>query len=97
MKFGEALELAKQGHRIARTGWNGKRMWVCYSPGSTITDASRVWGKATRDWAEQQLARGEEVIIRPYMIMKTAQEDLQIGWLASQSDMLADDWVDLDE
>ena len=36
MTFGEAIELAKQGKKIARSGWNGKDMFVYYQPGSKV-------------------------------------------------------------
>lgn len=92
MKFGEALEAAKAGKRIRRTGWNGKGLWVAYSPGATLMSAERVWGDAIRTWVANRTAMGETAVITPYLVMKTAADELQSGWLASQSDMLAEDW-----
>jgi hypothetical protein len=79
MTFGEALEQMKLGSRIARTGWNGKGMWVAYQCGGTLEGIMRT-GFDGR-------------YVRPYTYMKCADDTIQIGWLASQSDMLADDWV----
>ena len=83
--FGEALEAAKRGSKITRDGWNGKGMFVYYQEGSNIPrDAAR--NPVLAAWPEESIA------IRPHLDMKTAQGDIQIGWLASQSDMLAEDW-----
>lgn len=81
MNFGLAIEAAKKGERIARKGWNGKDMYVflAYEP-DFVTDADIS--------AFDQL----EVEVSDMMVMKTAQNTFQPGWLASQADMLADDW-----
>ena len=81
MNFGLAIEAAKQGARIARKGWNGKDMYVflAYEP-DFVTDADIS--------AFDQL----EVEVCDMLVMKTAQNTFQPGWLASQADMLADDW-----
>ena len=49
MNFGEAIELAKAGHRIQRAGWNGKDMWVTYSPGCEALPAGKFWAGHDRD------------------------------------------------
>lgn len=92
MKFGEALELAKQGRAVARSGWNGKGMWISYSPGAEKLPAASLWGTANRKFAEQK----GEVRVLPYLTMRTASGDLLLGWLASQSDMLSDDWQEVE-
>ena len=81
MNFGLAIEAVKQGERVARKGWNGKNMYVflAYEP-DFVTDADIS--------AFDQL----EVEVGDMLVMKTAQNTFQPGWLASQSDMLADDW-----
>ena len=94
MKFGEAIELAKQGKAVARMGWNGKGMWIGYSPGSPQVPSMQLWGTANRDYAENRPDR--MVTILPYLTMRTATGDLLIGWLASQSDMLAADWTEVE-
>lgn len=42
-------------------------------------------------WIQLQIPDKHSKMTLPYIFMKTAQEDL-IQWLASQTDMLADDW-----
>lgn len=97
--FGFALEAAKpqvngqHGKRIARAGWNGKDMWVCYGQGHPSLEAEKFWNPHTRAFAE---SNGGTAEVLPYMIMKTADGKILMGWLASQSDMLANDWCILD-
>ena len=90
MNFGEALELLKKGERISRTSWNGKGQWVSITHGKTLDlNVHDIWTDNVKDVAK---ANGGKVTLRPYMILKTAQEDIQIGWVPSTSDCLAEDW-----
>ena len=81
MNFGLAIEAMKDGERVARKGWNGKNMFVflAYEP-DFVTDADIS--------ALDQL----ETEVGDMLVMKTAQNTYQPGWLASQADMLAEDW-----
>ena len=82
MNFGLAIEAAKRGERIARKGWNGKGMYVFLAhEADFVTDADLS--------AFDQL----EVEVADMLVMKTAQDTFQPGWLASQADMLAEDWL----
>ena len=86
MNFGLALEAAKLGYRIARKGWNGRGMYVflAHAPDfNTEADIS--------EFDDADVECGDCLCLR------TAQRSLQMGWLASQSDMLADDWYIVDE
>ena len=81
MNFGLAIEAMKMGLRVARNGWNGKDMYVFLAyEADFVTDADLS--------AFDQL----EVEVGDMLVMKTAQNTFQPGWLASQADMLADDW-----
>ena len=86
MNFGLALEAAKMGRRIARAGWNGKGMWVVYRTGYPEGIPAN---KNTADAVGIQ--EGELFKVRPYLQMKCVDGSFQM-WLASQSDILADDW-----
>lgn len=81
MTFGDALEAMKQGQRVAREGWNGKNMYVflAFEP-DFVTDADIS--------AFDQL----DVEVSDMLVLKTARDTFQPGWLATQSDMLAEDW-----
>lgn len=81
LSFGLALETMKQGRRVTRRGWNGKGMYIFLADTvdlHTMADLSELAG---------------EVEGLPCIVMRNAQRELVPGWLASQTDMLADDWV----
>ena len=84
--FGEAIELLKLRFKVAREGWNGKNMWLIYVP------ASFVKVKKGIPYGDAGLA-GKEIRIDAHIDMYTAQGTMQPGWLASQADMLAEDWI----
>lgn len=92
MDFGDALRALKQGEKVARQGWNGKGMWLSLSgpSGAREIPASAFWSKNNREFAEQQL--GQVASVLPCITMKTADNHILMGWLASQTDMLAEDW-----
>lgn len=89
ISFAAAIIAAKNGGRIRRAGWNGKGMWVCKGEGNDHLPTDKFWNRHTRALAD---ANGGFAVVQPYMIMRTAAAEVQMGWLASQSDMLADDW-----
>lgn len=86
MDFGQALAALKDGHRVARDGWNGTGMWLLLVPGSVITVASdRPLGHAAPELVGTTLEYGSHIDV------KTTDNRL-VPWVASQSDILADDW-----
>jgi len=89
MNFGQAIEALKAGKRVSRSGWNGKGMWLALSPGATALPAEKFWAGPNRDYA---LERGGTADVLPCITMRTATREILMGWLASQTDMLADDW-----
>ena len=86
MNFGLAIEAARMGKKISRAGWNGKGMWVVYRTGYPEGIPAN---KNTADAVGIQ--EGELFKVRPYLQMKCVDGSFQM-WLASQSDILADDW-----
>lgn len=86
--FGQAVDSAKKGYRIARTGWNGKNMWLSYTPGMMVP-AEKFWSPANKKFAEEN---GGQLEVLPYLTMKTADNKV-VPWLASQTDVLAEDWI----
>jgi hypothetical protein len=89
LSFSAALEYLKAGRRVCRAGWNGKGMWLAYSPGVEALTAQGFWAPPNREYA---LANGGYAKVLPCITMKTATGEILMGWLASQSDMLANDW-----
>lgn len=86
MNFGEAIEAAKAGKKVARTGWNGKGMYAVVMPG--YPEGVEV-NEATRK--AHNLPEGTKLIYRPYWQLYTAQQDVAM-WAPSGSDSLAEDW-----
>ena len=81
MNFGLALEAVKRGERVARKGWNGKYMYIFLAYETDfITDA------------DISAFDNLDVEVGDMLVLKTAQNTFQPGWLASQADMLAEDW-----
>lgn len=94
LSYGHAVAAAKAGRKIARAGWNGKGMFVVYMPELNLPPyntqgTDRKVNDRTAKWI------GEDTPLEslPYFAMFTAQQKWQPGWLASQSDMLANDWM----
>lgn len=84
MNFGQALEALKAGKKVARIGWNGKRMFL-YHVGSDSYPAKT-------EVAKKEF--GAMVKYGAYIAMKTATGEV-VPWLASQTDMLSDDWEEV--
>lgn len=87
--FGDAINFLKAGKKVARKGWNGKGMFLVLCPGSEVpADHMRV--KPVKKFYQQE--GRTSVIIAPHIDLKAADGTYVTGWLASQTDMLADDW-----
>jgi hypothetical protein len=84
LTFGLAVEALKKGLKVARLGWNGKGMLLFLVPGSTF--------KVSRAPLLGIYPEGTEINYCPHVDMKTA-DDKVIPWLASQADVLAEDWM----
>jgi len=84
--FGDAIMMMKSGRKVARKGWNGKDMWLILVPGSPS-----VRPVAGTPYSNAGIT--EPTNINPHIDMMTASGEMQPGWLASQTDMLAEDWV----
>ena len=77
MCFATALDCLKRGSRVARTGWNGKGMWV-----------------------ELQTPDTHSKMTLPYLYLSYPKDaentpGARVPWLASQTDLLAEDWVEV--
>lgn len=83
LTFSQALEHIKNGVRMSRAGWNGKGMFVFLVPGSTF--------KVSRPPLMGIYPEGTEIRYQSHIDMKTADGTV-VPWLASQTDLLSDDW-----
>ena len=80
MTFGEAIDHVKEGRRIARDGWNGKVQYV-----ELATQISYMNARG-------EIVNANHVNIGNKALAFVGTSGVQLGWLASQADMLADDW-----
>lgn len=89
MDFGKAIEALKEGKKVAREGWNGKGMYLWLKPATTVKS----------EWCKDPVlksicdANGGETEALGTICMKTADNKILSGWLASQTDMLLEDWI----
>lgn len=102
LSFGDALSQVKEGKLIARSGWNGKGMFVFQRPEDSlqklfVVEAIKSIPQAVKDYFAS-LSSDEYPVIKftSYLCMKTPDNTIVNGWNASQSDMLANDWYILD-
>ena len=88
INFGEAIEALKRGQRVTRPGWNGRGMYLWLMP------ATKVKAEWCREFHLKALAEanGGEIEALGSIRMMTADKKVLTGWLASQTDMLAEDW-----
>ena len=81
MNFGEAVYALKQGKKVARNGWNGKGMWLIHIAGEAVAQA-----------IADRYSDGNAIPVLEAIYMKTSTGEL-VPWLASQTDVLAEDWA----
>ena len=83
LTFGDAIHMLKLGKKVARSGWNGKGMFLFLVQGSTF--------KVNRPPLLGIYPEGSEINYCPHIDMKTADGKV-VPWLCSQTDALAEDW-----
>ena len=81
LDFGEALEALKLGKYVARTGWNGKGMYLFL-----------IGVKDSEDYWTYTNGKNDNYPLRSFIAMKTVNDEV-VPWVASQSDILVEDWV----
>lgn len=81
MDFGEALEALKAGKQVARAGWNGKGQYIELATNISYKNAAG------------EIVNSEHNAIGNKAIAFRGTSGVQMGWLASQADMLAEDWI----
>lgn len=82
MDFCYALNALRENQKVARHGWNGKNMFIYLVRAGDYAPTT----KAAREYF-----KGELVPYRPYIAMKTVDENV-VPWVASQTDLLEEDW-----
>jgi hypothetical protein len=87
--FGQAIGSLKRGFKVRRNGWNGKGMWLWLKQ-ETMVKSEWCHDMALKAIADQN---GGKIHALGTICMKTADNKVLTGWLASQTDMLSEDWV----
>ena len=90
MTFGEALELLKQGKKVARIGWNGKGMFVVFQKG--YPDGIPCNKQTADAWG---LKEGDLFKCEPYLQIKMVNGSHSM-WVPSINDCLAEDWIEVE-
>lgn len=86
MSFGHAIVALKEGRKVVRSGWNGKGMFLYYVPANKYPANGNTLGTMKGVFPDDMVPYGA------YIAMKTAQDNV-VPWLASQTDLLAEDWA----
>ena len=84
MNFGKAINLLKEGKKLRRKGWNGKNQYIELASNISYKNA------------DGEIININHKTIGNKAIAFVGTSGIQIGWLASQSDMLSDDWELID-
>lgn len=98
--FGQALESLKRGHLVTRKGWNGKGMFIFMRPEDSlptnmIVNQVKSLPESFKKWVSDNHGDSDtdKIKFTAYLCMKAADGTVVNGWLASQTDMLANDWM----
>jgi hypothetical protein len=113
ISFGAALEVVKAGGTAARLGWNGKGMFIFMRPADElnigfVVDKVKSLPQSVKKYFEQDILdehgqrielieEDDTVKFTAYLCMKAADGTIVNGWSASQTDMLSNDWIILDD
>ena len=80
MDFGKAIQYLKEGKRVQRNGWNGKNQYIELATNISYKNS------------KNEIINAEHQAIGNIAIAFVGTSGVQLGWLASQADMLAEDW-----
>ena len=102
MKFGEVIEAMKENpsRKFTRIGWNGNRMFIYLTPGHKVLASD--WTGPKECIQHNDVMQDDGVTITEHFVavsghidMKAADGSVIIGWLATQTDMLKEDWIEV--
>lgn len=79
--FDVAVKLLKEGKKVKRSGWNGKNQYI--SIGKSISFIN----------VENEIINQDHETMGNAAIVFYGSAGIQVGWLASQADILSDDWM----
>ncbi|MBQ2639214.1 MAG: DUF2829 domain-containing protein [Bacilli bacterium] len=85
MDFGDAIKALNEGYKVKREGWNGKNQYIELATGISYINT------------KGEVVNAEHDTIGNAAIAFVGTSGVQLGWLASQADMLSNDWVIVEE
>lgn len=98
--FGQALKSIQRGRLVARQGWNGKGMFIFQRPEDSlptdmIVNQVKSLPESFKKWVANNYGDSttDKIKFTAYLCMKAADGTVVNGWLASQTDMIANDWM----
>lgn len=102
MNFGKAIEALKQGKPVTRQGWNGKGMFIFQRPEDNIPISNilniKSLPQSVKSYYLGKVPADDTTVLHvkftAYLCMKAADDTIVNGWLASQTDILAEDWME---
>lgn len=95
LNFSVALHALKAGYRIARIGWNEDNIWLAMSnPEGRRVSSKDFWSPHNQKFAE---SNGGSANVLPCICMKTAEDNIIMGWSPTQEDLFANDWEVLND
>jgi|ERR1700733_9936627 len=90
--FALALDCLKKGEKVQRIGWNGKGMWlILIHPPEVKSEGYAYKVHAAGRTGRYITEMPDQIELLPFIGMKTADNKF-VPWLASQTDILAEDW-----
>ena len=95
MNFGLALEVLKKGQKVARKGWNGKGIFIYYVPANKYPAGGNTLGTMNGVFKDDMVFYGAYIAICTTGLITDNEYAPKsvVPWLASQTDMLSDDWM----
>lgn len=97
LNYGQAIEALKQGKKVSRKGWNGKGMFIFRRPSDTLKkDFIHKVKSLPEEVKKFLIEQNRDIDFLDYLCMWSADGKVVNGWLASQTDMLSNDWCVLD-
>jgi len=91
--IGWAVERMREGYRVRRQGWNGKGMWIVIMPALSLPPySSQSEGAKVNDRTAKFIGEDTALECLPYIAVFTEDKKWVPGWLASQEDLLSEDW-----
>lgn len=93
LSFAAILNYINEGKMVRRAGWNGKGQFVYKTVGNTVSkDFIHKFASLPQAVKNFLADKGEDVVFNSSLTIYNAQGEMQPGWLASQGDLMAEDW-----